>query len=105
MSGISTHILDTTSGRPAAGVTVRLFNAHEMIATAVTDGDGRVPSLLPRDHSLAAGTYRIVFAVGARWPEGFYPEVSVTFAVRDISSHYHVPLLISPFGFTTYRGS
>jgi 5-hydroxyisourate hydrolase len=105
MSGISTHILDTMSGRPAAGVGVQLFNGDRMISTAVTNDDGRVSSLLPRDYPLAAGTYRIVFAVGARWPDGFYPEVSVTFAVRDLSSHYHVPLLISPFGFTTYRGS
>jgi 5-hydroxyisourate hydrolase len=105
MSGISTHILDTSVGRPAAGITVRLFLSDRELATAVTNKDGRVQSLLPPDISLAAGTYRIVFDVASRWPDGFYPEVSVTFSVKDTNSHYHVPLLISPFGFTTYRGS
>jgi 5-hydroxyisourate hydrolase len=64
-----------------------------------------VAALLPSDLSLSIGTYRITFEVGAHWPETFYPEVSVTFSVKDPASHYHIPLLISPFGFTTYRGS
>jgi 5-hydroxyisourate hydrolase len=54
---------------------------------------------------LEPGVYRMVFEIGERFPEGFYPEVSITFVIRDASTHYHVPLLISPFGFTTYRGS
>ena len=72
---------------------------------ALTDADGRVPALLPKDTSLATGKYRITFDVGACWSESFYPEVSVTFWVKDVESHYHIPLLMSPFGFTTYRGS
>ena len=105
MSGISTHVLDTAAGRPAAGITIRLFLGDRELAAAVTNEEGRVQALLPPDVPLSVGTYRIVFAVASRWPDGFYPEVSVTFSVRDPGSHYHVPLLISPFGFTTYRGS
>jgi 5-hydroxyisourate hydrolase len=105
MSGISTHILDTAAGRPASGVPVHLYRAGEKLNSAVTNQDGRVPDLLPANVPLLAGTYRILFEVGTRWPEGFYPEVSVTFSVKDPLSHYHVPLLISPYGFTSYRGS
>jgi len=105
MSGISTHILDTAIGRPAAGIRVRLYREGEELASALTNADGRVPALLPKDTSLATGKYRITFDVGACWSESFYPEVSVTFWVKDVESHYHIPLLMSPFGFTTYRGS
>ena len=105
MSGISTHILDTALGRPAAGIAVRLFLNDRELAATVTNQDGRVPALLPPGAALSSGVYRIVFDTAARWPDGFYPEVSVTFSVKDPGSHYHVPLLISPFGFTTYRGS
>ncbi len=105
MSGISTHILDTAAGVPAAGIQVRLFRGADELASATTNEDGRVPALLPKDVSLSTGTYRMTFEVGARWPETFYPEVSVTFSVKDPASHYHIPLLISPFGFTTYRGT
>ncbi len=105
MSGISTHILDTSVGRPAVGIAVRLFRGDRELAAAVTNEEGRVQTLLPPGAPLAVGIYRIVFAVASRWPDGFYPEVSVTFSVTDPASHYHVPLLISPFGFTTYRGS
>ncbi len=79
MSGISTHILDTAAGRPASGVPVHLFREEEKVASAVTNEDGRVPSLLPLDTPLASGRYRILFDVGAHWSEAFYPEVSVTF--------------------------
>ncbi len=105
MSGISTHILDTASGKPAANVRVRLLQSDCEISSAITDSDGRCPALLPKNAELTPGVYRIVFEVAACFPNGFYPEVSVTFQVRDASSHYHVPLLISPFGYTTYRGS
>ena len=105
MSGISTHVLDTALGRPAAGIAIRLFLGDRELAAAVTNEEGRVQTLLPLDVPLSVGTYRIIFAVASRWPDGFYPEVSVTFSVKDPGSHYHVPLLISPFGFTTYRGS
>jgi 5-hydroxyisourate hydrolase len=105
MSGISTHILDTAAGRPVSGVPVHLFRDEEKVASAVTNEDGRVPSLLPLDTPLASGRYRILFDVGTHWSEAFYPEVSVTFRVKNPESHYHIPLLISPYGFTTYRGS
>ena len=105
MNGISTHILDTTIGRPAGGVMVQLFFEGRELGASVTNEDGRIQALLPLGVPLSAGVYKIVFAVGSRWPDGFYPEVSVAFSVKDLGSHYHVPLLISPYGFTTYRGS
>jgi 5-hydroxyisourate hydrolase len=103
--GISTHILDTAAGRPAANVTVALFQGEREIASGTTDGNGRCAALLPEHLELEAGTYRLRFDVGAYFPASFYPEVNITFMVRDAKQHYHVPLLISPFGYTTYRGS
>lgn len=114
MSGISTHVLDTARGWPASGVPVvlELREAQEWreIARSETDGDGRVRQLLPPE-SLVAGTWRLTFEVGkyfaAREVESFYPVVSVVFFVRDPDpdQHYHVPLLLSPYGYSTYRGS
>ena len=105
MSGISTHILDTAAGRPASGIQVHLYREGEQLASAWTNADGRVPALLPAEIPLVSGQYRILFDVGTRWSDSFYPEVSVTFWVKNPESNYHIPLLISPFGFTTYRGS
>ncbi|MFL6417395.1 MAG: hydroxyisourate hydrolase [Bryobacteraceae bacterium] len=105
MSGISTHILDTAAGRPASGIQVHLYREGKELASAWTDQDGRVPSFSPADKPLVSGKYTILFDVGTRWAESFYPEVSVTFWVKNPESKYHIPLLISPFGFTTYRGS
>ncbi len=109
MSGLSTHVLDTASGKPAAGVRVRLFQGATEFSSAVTNADGRVANLLPQGTALATGVFRIVFEVAtyfaATTTPSFYPEVTVCFEVRDASVHYHVPLLISPFGYTTYRGS
>ncbi len=110
MSGLSTHILDTALGKPASGVRVRLFKgATEAISSTVTNADGRVAKLLPEGAALETGVYRIVFDVApyfaASATPSFYPEVAVCFEVRDASAHYHVPLLIGPFGYTTYRGS
>ena len=113
MSGITTHVLDTARGRPADGIPVRL--EHESapgewkeIGSGATDADGRLRTLT-EGHALERGTYRITFETEAYWKaqarEGFYPRVSVTFVVRDPSQHFHVPLLLSPFGFSTYRGS
>lgn len=109
MSGVSTHILDTAAGKPASGVRVNLFLGGVELSSAVTDADGRVAKLFPEGLVLQTGVYRIVFHVrgyfaGSATPS-FYPEVTVCFEVRDPSLHYHVPLLISPFGYTTYRGS
>jgi 5-hydroxyisourate hydrolase len=105
MSGISTHVLDTATGCPAAGIKVSLFLSDQPIGYAITDQDGRIRSVLPERKSLEVGSYRLLFEIGDHFPQGFYPEVSISFLVRDEAAHYHVPLLISPFGYTTYRGS
>jgi 5-hydroxyisourate hydrolase len=111
---ISTHVLDTARGQPAAGVPIVLEKIAERggptpLASAVTDADGRVRELLPSSTKLAAGTYRLTFETGAYFAalgmEGFYPRVTVLFDVRDPVQHHHVPLLLSPFGYATYRGS
>jgi len=107
MSGISTHVLDTALGRPAAGVPVRLERVTEAGCTelcrASTDNDGRVARL--GTAPIGPGTYRLVFDTAAYAADCFFPEVTVTFSVRDQARDYHVPLLLSPFGYTTYRGS
>jgi 5-hydroxyisourate hydrolase len=112
MSAITTHILDVSQGRPASGINVVLeFQADkwQAIGTGVTDVDGRVRTLLAPDHPLQAGQYRLTFATSAYFAAqniaSFYPEVSVTFFIQDTTQHYHVPLLLSPFGYSTYRGS
>ncbi len=113
MSAITTHVLDTSLGKPAAGVAVTL-EAHsgegwKTLASGTTNADGRLRDLLPEDYKLAAGTYRLRFETAAyfraRGVEGFYPHIEITFAVKDATQHYHVPLLLSPFGYSTYRGS
>jgi 5-hydroxyisourate hydrolase len=112
MSGITTHVLDTSRGIPAAGIEVALA-VHEGeswrdIARVRTDTDGRA-RLGSTGEALAAGIYRLRFETGA-WlgssgAQGFYPWIEVAFEVRDPSRHHHVPLLLSSFGYTTYRGS
>lgn len=104
MNAITTHVLDTAAGRPCAGLTVELARrdrtgAWQRLAEAVTDQDGRVRDW-PGAPPPAAGDYRLTFATG-----GFFPEVSVVFRVDRADRHHHVPLLLSPFGYTTYRGS
>lgn len=113
--GISTHILDTSRGKPAAGVSVTLEiregeSSWKPVGSGTTDNDGRVKSLLPEGKSAPdVGTYRVSFAVGAyyasRNEQGFYPSVSIEFIVRSSEEHYHVPLLLNPYGYSTYRGS
>nr|WP_296772514.1 hydroxyisourate hydrolase [Rhodococcus sp. (in: high G+C Gram-positive bacteria)] len=108
MSGLSTHVLDAVSGTPAVGIRVSLFHdAEGEVATAATDADGRVPELLPAP--LAGGKYRLSFDTGSYFEvfgtPTFYPEVSISFTVTDPDAHYHVPLLLSPFAYSTYRGS
>jgi 5-hydroxyisourate hydrolase len=111
MSTLSTHVLDTASGRPAAGVRVALDrrdgDAWVPLGGGVTDDDGRVRDLAPE--GLGPGVHRLVFATGewfaASGRTGFYPEVPVVFEITDSDGHYHVPLLLSPFAFSTYRGS
>ncbi len=105
MSRISTHILDMSRGVPAPEISVSLFFEGQLLKTAVTDADGRCANLLESDDDLAPGIYRLRFDVGHYFPETFYPEVNVTFIVTAGVTHYHVPLLLSPYGYTTYRGS
>lgn len=105
MSGISTHVLDTSSGKPASGVRVRLYRESEEICSAATNADGRCPALLPPGVPLETAKYRLLFEVDSHFPDGFFPEISISFLVRDPEANHHVPLLISPFGFTSYRGS
>jgi 5-hydroxyisourate hydrolase len=100
--GISTHVLDTAKGRPAAGVPVTLEDDGGVIARGATDADGRLKLI---DEPPAAGTYRITFDTGAYDANGFFPRVVIEFIVRGDAQHYHVPLLLSPFGYSTYRGS
>ena len=110
MRTLSTHVLDAVSGEPAAGVRVVLSRRDDDVwtelATAVTDADGRVRELAP--DGLDAGDHRLVFDTGAWFATtgttGFYPEVAVTFTVSQ-QRHLHVPLLLSPYAFSTYRGS
>ncbi len=111
MTGITTHILDLSAGTPAAGVTVTLERAEgsgwALLGRATTDADGRVRDGFPP--LATAGRHRLTFATGewfaARGVASFHPEISVTFEVRDAQEHHHVPLLLSPFGYSTYRGS
>jgi 5-hydroxyisourate hydrolase len=107
MATLSTHVLDTSRGRPAAGVAVRLeTTAGAPLGDGVTDGDGRVARLGP-DH-LEPGDYAVRFATGAYFAglgvDAFYPEVTVAFRVAA-DEHFHVPLLLNPYGYSTYRGS
>ncbi|MFV2110248.1 hydroxyisourate hydrolase [Micromonospora sp. LOL_015] len=107
---LSSHVLDTTTGTPATGITVRLDAADpeggwRTVATGHTDADGRLRDWVP-GAGWAAGTYRLVFDVADRLgADAFYTEIPVVFTVRDAARHHHVPLLLSPYGYTTYRGS
>jgi 5-hydroxyisourate hydrolase len=114
MNSITTHVLDIARGRPAAGVPITLERrdangAWQLVGKGSTDDDGRLRTLVPADRALETGVYRITFDTERYYASqnvsGFYPEASITFHVRDAGQHYHVPLLLSPFGFSTYRGS
>lgn len=114
MNRISTHVLDTTRGRPATDVPVRLerretSDSWVTLASARTDQDGRCSQLLSDDQLLQAGLYRLRFETGtyfaAQKIDALYPCVEITFQVRDGESHFHIPLLLSPNAYTTYRGS
>ncbi len=113
MSPITTHVLDTATGSPAAGLPLRLerqdpSGAFVPVAAGVTNADGRVADLM-QPGELQAAIYRLTFETGAyhasRDEESFYPSVTVLFEIRRPEQHYHVPLLLSPFGYSTYRGS
>jgi 5-hydroxyisourate hydrolase len=103
---VSTHVLDSVVGRPAAGIAVRLFAGEDLLAEGVTDHDGRCRLT---EEATDLGTHRLVFATGPWFAEqdreAFYPEVVLTFTVLEPGEHHHVPLLLSPFAYSTYRGS
>jgi 5-hydroxyisourate hydrolase len=114
MMGISTHVLDIAQGQPAQDVPVRLerqeaAGSWRFLASSRTDQDGRCAQLLPENEALTPGVYRLGFDTatyfGARKLDGMYPLVDVTFHVRNGEDHVHIPLLLSPNGYTTYRGS
>jgi 5-hydroxyisourate hydrolase len=103
---VSTHVLDSVTGRPASGIAVRLIAGEELLAEGVTDHDGRCRLT---EEATGLGTHRLVFATG-QWfaeqdREAFYPEVVLTFTVVEPAEHHHVPLLLAPFAYSTYRGS
>ena len=110
-SRVTTHVLDATSGRPAAGVAATLERTTgagwQEVASGRTDADGRIGDFGPAD--LTPDTYRVRFAVGPYFADRsqptFYPEVVILFTLADADAHYHVPLLLSPFAYSTYRGS
>jgi 5-hydroxyisourate hydrolase len=104
---LSTHVLDAVSGRPATAVPVTLRDAHDtVLASAVTDDDGRVANL---GDDLGAGIYRLRFDTAtyfaAHGITGFYPEIVIAFEITDASAKHHVPVLLSPYAYSTYRGS
>ncbi|MFR9728693.1 hydroxyisourate hydrolase [Saccharopolyspora sp. MS10] len=106
MSAVTMHVLDAALGRPAAGIAV-LLEGPELCARGTTDADGRIGDLGPE--RLPAGDYRLTFETGAYFAERgvdtFYPLVQITFRIADPAQHHHVPLLLSPFAYSTYRGS
>ncbi|MCU1668642.1 MAG: hydroxyisourate hydrolase [Blastococcus sp.] len=103
---VSTHVLDAVTGRPAMGIAVRLFAGEGLVAEGVTDLEGRCHLV---EGATEFGTHRLVFATGPWFAEqdreAFYPEVVITFGVAEPADHHHVPLLLSPFAYSTYRGS
>ncbi len=113
MSAITTHVLDTARGRPAAGIAVKLEvragEGWKLLGQGRTDTNGRCNALLPENARLEPGTYRLVFDVGAYFrsqqTETFYEAIPIVFMIRHPEAHYHVPLLVSPYGYSTYRGS
>ena len=112
MSQITTHILDTTKGKPAANVSIALLQQAgddwQEIARGMTNADGRIPDLLPKEMQVELGVYKMKFYTQEYFARdgtaNFYPFVEIVFTVAE-NAHYHVPLLLNPFGYSTYRGS
>jgi 5-hydroxyisourate hydrolase len=107
MSGITTHVLDVAKGRPARGVPITLElrdgDGWREIGRGETDADGRLRTLT--GPTIDPGTYRITFDVHTYEANAFFPEAAIVFIVEDVEQHYHVPLLLAPYGYSTYRGS
>jgi 5-hydroxyisourate hydrolase len=106
MSPLTTHVLDTAKGRPAEGVPLRLVAPDGAVTTGVTDADGRCRTLLP-EGGLSAGNWSLTFDLAPYFAgaPAFYPVATIVFTVTDPAQHHHVPLLLSPYGYSTYRGS
>ena len=110
MGRLTTHVLDTARGRPGAGIAVELFRLEgsdwQRLKSVTTNSDGRTDGALLEGEQLRAGTYQLVFHVGAYFSgEGMFGEVPIRFRIGDAAAHYHVPLLCSPWSYSTYRGS
>lgn len=113
MSGITTHVLDTAKGKPGEGIKIvlekRNGDNYDKIGEGVTNSDGRLPGLLSDDYKLEAGVYRINFDTATYYKNQgqkcFYPEAAIVFEIEKPEEHFHVPLLISGYGYSTYRGS
>jgi len=110
MGKLTTHVLDTARGKPGAGIAVELYRLENetgtLVAKATTNRDGRTDAPLLEGAGLRTGTYQLVFRIGAYFAgEGFLDVVPIRFEIADAAAHYHVPLLCSPWGYTTYRGS
>jgi 5-hydroxyisourate hydrolase len=130
MSQITSHVLDTSRGKPAEGITISLFESNgelngssnssskngntgqehwSLLAEGKTNSDGRVPALLAQDRVLPAGSYRVHFAISDYFnglnEQAFYPYVDIVFNISGDGDHYHIPLLLTAFGYSTYRGS
>jgi 5-hydroxyisourate hydrolase len=101
MAGITTHVLDTAKGKPAAGMRITLRRGEQMIFDGTTDNDGRA-RLLDKPEP---GIYELTFDTGSYNAGGFFPSATIVFRIDNPDQHYHVPLLLSPFGYSTYRGS
>lgn len=113
MSAITTHVLDTAKGVPAKGIVISLESLQgerwEKLARGETNNDGRLLNILPKSRVLEKGTYRLTFMVGDYFAnlglKSFYHEIPIVFKIDNPDQHYHVPLLLNPFGYSTYRGS
>ena len=113
MSRITTHVLDTSRGRPAEGVPATLeieaAGGWKLLGKGTTNSDGRITDLISPPAQLTTGVYRLIFDTeryfAAQQLNAFYPQVTIVFRIEDTTQHYHVPLLLSPFGYSTYRGS
>ncbi|HTR80158.1 MAG TPA: hydroxyisourate hydrolase [Bacteroidota bacterium] len=113
-SPITTHVLDTMHGMPASGITTTLEyrttpGTWKELSRSKTGSDGRIMNFLPENFTLDKGVYRLTFFTDEYFrmagSESFFPFITITFEVKDIAAHYHIPLLLSPFGYSTYRGS
>jgi 5-hydroxyisourate hydrolase len=106
MKGLTTHVLDTKNGRPAAGMKIELYSLGKLLKTVTTNADGRTDAPMLNEQEFAAGSYELVFHVGDYFGDrSFLDQVPVRFIIADANAKYHVPLLVTPWAYSTYRGS